>query len=84
MKTETNNNASYVKVCRASMRGWNYFPAYAHIRLLGCYVNASLKATDKAWCASAQWYGVEYRAEGRRQMDAAIALANLIIKSQNA
>jgi len=73
----------FVKVYRASMRGWHYCAPHAHIRVHGCYTTAALTKTAHGWSASANWNGQEYRADSRRgwpltQMDAAIALAELI------
>lgn len=85
MKTiETHFAVSDITIRRASMRGWHIIPAYAYFNLRGFRVNADLKEIENGWCASAKWYGVEYRGEGRRQIDAINSLADLIVKAQNA
>jgi len=67
-----------VRVYRASMRGWHCFDPHAHIVIDNCCVTAKLTATASGWCAEAQWNGVTYSANGRRQIDAAIAVGDLM------
>lgn len=73
--------AHHIKVWRESVRGWHAFPATACINVNGNngpYVSAKLRKTDKGWEAFGECRGREYRAEGRRQIDAATALADRI------
>ena len=76
----TDRRRPSVRVYRASMRGWNYVGPHAHIVINNCYVTAKLTATASGWCAEAQWNGVTYSAHRRRQMDAAIAVGDLMWK----
>lgn len=68
-----------LKVYRETMRGWHVEPSHAFIWGLGKPTRVSLTQTVKGWCAKVEVDGVEYRAEGRRQIDAARDVADQIV-----
>lgn len=76
--------AHEIRIWRASQRGWHYCTPEAHIRLQGGgFVTADLsKNDDGKWDACATINGVLFRATGRRQIDAATALADQIVKAR--
>jgi hypothetical protein len=83
-KTTKNADSYRIKIYRSAMRGWHCISAYAEITVLGTYATAVIDETENGWSASVNFDGFEYRAGGRRQMDAATSLCEMIVATMNA